>query len=149
MKRLFSSFLLICLLNINANAQAVPKISTDSALLAGDWWLLPVLPSDTATGHLPKINFDLAKQRFSGFTGCNQMSGSFRVAANGITFDKNMTLTRMACEGYNEKDFIANLLRITRYELKNGVLVFSIEKTPISKWVRKTTVETVAATLKY
>jgi heat shock protein HslJ len=144
MKRLFAYLLFFCFLWSNTNAQVVSKALSDSSQLSGDWWLLPVLPSDTVTGHLPKINFDLSKQRFSGFTGCNQISGSFRIAGDVISFDKNLTMTRMACEGYNEKDFIANLLRITHYELKNGVLVFLINKTPVSKWVRKTTVETVA-----
>lgn len=144
MKQLFAYLLLFCFVWSCSSAQRTSKAPSDSSQLSGDWWLLPVLPSDTVTGHLPKIHFDLAKQKFNGFTGCNQMSGSFRILADGISFDKNITTTRMACEGYNEKDFIANLLRTTRYELKNGILVFLIDKTPVSKWVRKTTVETVA-----
>jgi heat shock protein HslJ len=144
MKRLLACLLLFCFLWGNINAQGTSKTPSDSSQLSGNWWLLPVLPSDTATGHLPNISFDLAKRKFSGFSGCNQISGSFLIAGDGISFDKNMTMTKMACEGYNEKDFIANLLRVTRYELKNGVLLLLIDKTPVSKWVRKTNVETVA-----
>ncbi len=147
MKRLcclfISCFLMgVFVLPMNTGAQSVKKLS-DSAKLSGDWWLKPMLPSDTVTGHLPNINLDLPGHKFKGFTGCNQMSGSFKILRDGIIFDKEITLTKIACEGYNEKDFIANLLRVTRYELKDGILTLLIDKTPISKWVRKTTTETV------
>jgi heat shock protein HslJ len=148
MKRLFC-LLLICFLTgelaspVNADAQARKRLG-DSAKLSGNWWLKPVLPSDTVTGKLPNLSLDLLKRKFKGFTGCNEMSGSFRVRGDGIVFDKDIKVTKVACEGYNEKDFIANLLRVTRYELKNGILILLIDKTPISNWVRKTTTETVA-----
>jgi heat shock protein HslJ len=119
------------------NAQVSNPLVSDSADLAGEWWLQPVLASDTATGRLPRISFDLPRKRFKGFTGCNQMSGVVNIKADGILFDKDMTITRIACEGYNEKEFIVNLLRVTRYQIKDGVLSLLIEKTPVSRWIRK------------
>lgn len=122
-----------------AFAQTSPKkIIIDSAGLSGEWWLQPALPSDTATGHTPYIMFNLEQKTFKGFTGCNQMSGNFHVSANVIAFDRNISLTRVACEGYNEKEFVANLLRVNGYQISDGVLTLTINKNPISKWTRKT-----------
>ena len=118
---------------------------TDSANLAGEWYLQPVLPSDTVTGHIPKLSFDLAQKKFKGFTGCNEMNGRFSILANTLSFDKDISVTKIACEGFNEKDFIINLLRVTGYQIKNGILTLQINKTPVSKWVRYTAkVQTVA-----
>lgn len=109
----------------------------DTASINGDWYLLPVLASDTAAGKLPVIRFNLAQKKFSGFTGCNQMNGSFSMAADELHFEKDIALTKMDCEGYNEKEFIINLLRVDHFRIKEGVLWLMIGQTPISKWMRK------------
>jgi heat shock protein HslJ len=109
----------------------------DSASIEGDWYLLPALASDTAAGKLPVIRLQLAQKRFSGSTGCNQMNGSFRILADQIQFDKDIALTKMECEGYNEKEFIINLLRVDHYKIRDAVLWLMIGQTPVSKWVRK------------
>ncbi|MES2371461.1 MAG: META domain-containing protein [Bacteroidota bacterium] len=121
----------------NAFAQTGKKEVTEPAMIAGDWFLQPVLPSDTAAGHIPAISFDLAKKKFKGFTGCNNMSGSFIVSGDALSFDKDITTTKVVCEGFNEKEFIANLLRVDHYQIKEGILILLIDKTPISKWMRK------------
>lgn len=138
MKRLLFVSLFACFFGTgDINAQASRQNEADSASLSGEWFLQPVLESDTATGRLARINFDLVRKRFKGFTGCNQMNGAFGIKGDGIFFDKDITVTRIACAGYNEKDFIVNLLRVTRYQLKDGVLSLLIDKTPVSKWIRK------------
>lgn len=106
-------------------------------MIAGEWFLQPVLPSDTAAGHIPVLNFDLAKKTFKGFTGCNDMSGRFVVSGDALSFDKDIISTKVICEGFNEKEFIANFLRVDHYQVKEGVLILLIDKTPISKWMRK------------
>jgi heat shock protein HslJ len=109
----------------------------DSASLGGDWYLLPALASDTAAGKLPVIWLNLAQKRFTGSTGCNQMNGSFRVWADQVQFEKDITLTKMECEGYNEKEFIINLLRVDHFKIRENVLWLMIGQTPVSKWARK------------
>ena len=140
MKRLFSYFLPGCIIffSITATAQTIKQGAIDETKLSGEWWLLPVLPSDTVTGHIPNISFDLSKRKFKGFTGCNGMSGSFMVKGDALSFDKDIISTKIACEGFNEKDFIANLLRVDHYKIKDGILVLLIDKAPVAKWVRKT-----------
>jgi heat shock protein HslJ len=110
----------------------------DTATLSGTWVLQPVLPSDTSTDKIPYIHFDLEKSEFSGFTGCNRMNGRLRLEGDRLTFDPNLSLTKMVCQGYNEKAFIANLLRVTRYKISEGILELRIDNLPVSKWVRKT-----------
>jgi heat shock protein HslJ len=109
----------------------------DSAALAGEWYLQPVLASDTAAGKLPVLRFNLAQKKFTGFTGCNQMSGAFRIVSDQLQFDKDITVTKIECEGYNEKEFLINLLRVDHYKIREGVLWLMIGQAPISKWMRK------------
>lgn len=119
------------------------KSKADTAVLTGDWYLQPVLASDTATGKLPMLQFDLKGKTFTGFTGCNAMNGSFRLQGDTLQFNERLAMTKMMCEGYNEKDFIANLLRVNHYKIENGILWLMIDQSPVSKWVRKPGKQTV------
>lgn len=109
----------------------------DTASLKGEWFLMAVLPSDTATGRIPTLNFDLSKHRFSGNTGCNRVSGSFMLTDTSFSFGKDMISTKMACVGYNEQAFIDNLLRTNHYKIKDGVLILMFDATELSRWTRK------------
>ncbi len=108
----------------------------DTSTIAGKWELVPVMPSDTAAGRIPQLNFDLTTKNFSGNTGCNSMSGSFEINKDALGFGTNMISTKMACQGYNEKAFIDNLLKTNRYEIKAGVLQLMYNTTILSKWER-------------
>lgn len=113
----------------------LPPVS-DTNRLEGKWYLLPVLPSDTATGKLPFISFDIRRLRFAGNTGCNSMSGRFNLRGKSLSIDSNMIITKMACTGYNEKGFIKNLLRANSYKFEDGVLILLFDGTELSRWVR-------------
>ncbi len=115
----------------------VPIPVPDSTTLNGEWFLQPVLPSDTATGRIPTLVINLNKSSFSGNTGCNRMSGTFTRTDTSFQFSDKIMLTKMACPGYNEKEFIESLLRATRYKFDNGVLVFLQDMTELSRWTRK------------
>ena len=143
MKKLFSLLLplvvLIYLLGLANRVTGQPIFPhSDNASISGNWVLVPILASDTITGKIPSINFNLAGGKFTGFTGCNQMSGGFIQHGNKLSFNRQLIVTRMVCQGYNEKQFIANLLRVTNYKIENEVLVLMVGSTPISKWMRRT-----------
>jgi heat shock protein HslJ len=104
--------------------------------LGGTWQLQPVLASDTATGRVPTISFDLTKHTFSGNTGCNEMRGIFRLKGDSLTFTEQIVATKMTCQGYNEKAFLDNLFNTNRYQIKEGVLQLMYNETILSKWVR-------------
>jgi len=112
----------------------------DSTVLEGEWYLQPVLPSDTAAGKTPVVKFDLKHARFTGNTGCNNMNGKFWFSANdsSLSFSEKLITTKMACTGYNEKAFIKSLLLTTHYRLSNGILTFMAEdNSALSHWARK------------
>ena len=145
MKYLLVTGMLLAVLAGRSNAGTAMKIynpgfieeSADTAkTLEGRWILMPVMPSDTAAGHIPYINFDLKENRFSGNSGCNNMGGSFAVKQDALQFGENMISTKMMCPGYNEKSFLDNLLKTNRYEIKDGVLQLMYNTTILSKWVR-------------
>src|SRR5690348_14591749 len=58
--------------------------------LAGKWQLQPVLASDTASGRIPTLDFDLSKNRVNGNTGCNSFGGSFIIKGNALSFSSRM-----------------------------------------------------------
>lgn len=109
----------------------------DTTTLAGTWFLQPVLSSDTATGKIPRLQFNLQNRRISGNTGCNSMSGTFVYTDTTLSFNKDMVMTKMACVGYNEKAFLESLLRTNRYKLENGMLILLFDETELSRWTRK------------
>jgi heat shock protein HslJ len=123
---------------------ATPRhpVIPDSTILDGSWYLQPVLPSDTATGKRPTIEFNIKKAHFAGNTGCNSMSGKyyFSITDSSISFSDKIVMTRMACTGYNEKAFVKSLLLTTHFKIRNGVLILLAEdNTELSRWERKPT----------
>ena len=115
----------------------IPALIPDTLTLNGEWFLQPVLPSDTAAGRIPTLVINLKNSTFSGNTGCNRMNGSFIVTDTSLQFSEKIMLTKMACPGYNEKEFIESLMRTTRYKFDNGVLILMQDMTELSKWTRK------------
>lgn len=115
-----------------------PKVQSfrDTATLAGTWYLLPVLASDTGAGRLPQLNFNLADKTFSGNSGCNSMSGTFEYSDTSLVFNERIMLTKMFCQGYNEQAFIKNLLRTNHYEFRDSILILKFEETELSQWAR-------------
>jgi heat shock protein HslJ len=120
--------------SMNAPAPATP---VDTSTLTGQWFLQPVLPADTAAGRIPRLIFDLKAGRFTGNTGCNNMSGSFTRTDTSLVIGERIITTKMACTGYNEKAFLESLLRTNRYKFDNGVLVLMFNQTELSRWTRK------------
>ena len=127
--------------NTDTNITRIDSIPADkeaakNETLAGKWQLQPVLASDTASGRIPTLNFDLSTSRVNGNTGCNSFVGSFILKDNALSFSNNMISTKMACPGYNEKVFLDNLLKTNRYQIKEGILQLMYNTTILSNWVR-------------
>ncbi len=104
--------------------------------LAGRWSLIPALPSDTATGRIPYLVFNLTNMKVTGNTGCNNFSGSFAKDNSSLSFDSNFVSTKMACPGYDESAFIRNLLRTNRYKIYGDTLELQTDRTPLSYWLK-------------
>ena len=118
---------------------AAPQ-APDTTTLGGAWYLLPVLDSDTATGKIPWIEFDLAKSKFVGNTGCNTMHGEFWFSRNdsSLSFGDKLATSRMMCPGYNEPAFLKSLHSTARYRLHQGMLTLvGDDNLELSRWRRK------------
>ena len=114
-----------------------PAPEKDTTQLGGQWFLQPVLVSDTATGKIPRLVFDLSTKKFTGNTGCNSMSGQFEFTDSTLQFNQRIITTRMACIGYNEKEFLETLHRTNSYKLQGGTLILLFDQTELSRWTRK------------
>ncbi len=113
------------------------KDIADTASLNGQWFLQPLLASDTAAGKIPVLKINLSAGTFTGNTGCNTMNGSFQKTDTSLVFNQNIMTTKMACTGYDEAAFIKSLLRTNRYKIKKGVLILMFDATELSRWTRK------------
>ena len=116
------------------------KAAPDTTTLAGSWYLLPMLPSDTATGKIPTLQLNPAKSRFSGNTGCNTMNGQFWYSNtdSSLSFNDKITTTKMFCPGYNEPAFLKSLKSVGHFRLHNGTMtLLSDGGTELSRWTRK------------
>ena len=129
--------------NIKDTIADSTKDAAKNETLAGKWYLQPALPSDTASGKIPTLDFDLKTRKFNGNTGCNGMSGSFSLNGDALSFSENIISTKMACTGYNEKAFFDNLLKTNRYQIKNGALQLLFNTTVLSNWARNIDTTTV------
>jgi heat shock protein HslJ len=69
------------------------------------------------TRGLPSLNFG-RDGNLSGFTGCNQMHGSFEADKKGLKFG-NIASTKMYCEGVDEDSFTNALGKVTNFQ-KDG-----------------------------
>ncbi|AXY76746.1 META domain-containing protein [Paraflavitalea soli] len=105
--------------------------------LNGEWFLQPVLASDTAAGKFPSIKFNVAKGTFTGNTGCNRMNGTFKRTDTSLTINEHIVVTKMVCPGFNEAAFLKTLLNTNRYKKENDVLVLMFDQTELSRWTRK------------
>jgi heat shock protein HslJ len=129
-----------------ADTTAKPAVAThtapDSTSLGGPWYLQPVLPSDTGAGKTPSLQLDLAKSKFTGNTGCNNMRGSFWYSKtdSSLSFSDKIITTKMACPGYNEPAFLKSLQHTSHYRLRNGVLtLLADDNSELSRWMRQRT----------
>jgi heat shock protein HslJ len=120
----------------NNKAFSRASIMADTSL-NGEWFLQPVLASDTAAGKYPSIRFNEAKGTFTGHTGCNRMSGTFNRTDTSLVFNERIALTKMICTGYNEAAFIKTLLNTNRYKREDSVLVLMFNQTELSRWTKK------------
>lgn len=143
MKKIFAIWIVLLTHYTYSNAQntlLVKKAAIDSALINGSWVLIPVLPSDTAAGKLPTLMFNVQRHTFAGFNGCNRIAGRFTLQGNTLGFGGHIITTKMFCQGYNEKQFMENLVKTNAYKIEDGILVLMDGVTPLSQWKRSTVV---------
>jgi heat shock protein HslJ len=88
--------------------------------LGGQWELVLISPGNKPldqkfSSRKAELNFETESGRVSGSTGCNRFSGSYSTDGRNFSFGKDMALTKMACPGYDEQEFIETLHQVNRY----------------------------------
>ena len=86
-----------------------------------------ITPPQGANYHIPQrpsINFYGSNDTYSGFTGCNKISGRYSVTGtNSITFKNATPSTKMVCIGdFDETEFVNTLQRVTSFKSVDGQL---------------------------
>lgn len=98
------------------------------ALLTGNPWGISTFQGQavdaTKFPHgLPSLYF-LDGGKLSGFTGCNDFSGGFSLENNGIQLDPG-SMTKKACPGTAEEEFISALEKVKTYTVNKEKLILS------------------------
>lgn len=101
------SVLWMCTLGLAACAVS-PGTPAQSQSLAGTRWIGASLKSTDNPATQPRLEF-VAEGRVSGFTGCNMMSGTWRMEGGEARFGAIAATKRMCLgpEGEVEKAFLA------------------------------------------
>lgn len=90
------------------------KLNTLSILTGNTWELSSLMGEDLDLNKfpdgLPSLSF-LEGGKLAGFAGCNNFSGGFSLEGTSIKLDPG-AMTRKACQGSGEDDFISALGKV-------------------------------------
>lgn len=99
-------------------AEAVAELS------AGSWELKEINGKSidkTDFAKIPELNFTKEENRVSGNSGCNSMSGTYKIEEDKITFGP-IAGTKMACEGTGENQFTTAFNTVQKFKLQGKTL---------------------------
>ncbi len=102
--------------------QRTGKISNQQTQL-NDIWVLETLRKKELSGEnfskeRPRLEFHNIDHKVVGFSGCNQLTGTFAIEGNQISIGP-FGLTRRVCKGINEALFIEAIQETTSYKIKD------------------------------
>lgn len=126
----FYSFLLV-----TASSCRTVHTASSTALLLDTRWVIEQIDGKAVAEDAPEAYITLQSgeaQTVSGNTGCNAISGTFRVADGGLTFS-GVAMTRRACLNANiESEFTGVLSRTAAYRISGGKLILTDGKNDIA-----------------
>lgn len=88
------------------------------------WQVLPLQAAEMSPPAPAELRLDPEGSRYSGFTGCNRISGSFELDGPRLRIEPGAT-TRMACPGEaaaEEARFLAALPRVAAWRFDGAEL---------------------------
>ncbi len=112
---------------VNDKPPVAPANSVSTAQLLNTYWKLTQLGEQVITtpAGAREIHFVLhsENQRIAGFSGCNQMMGSYEIDGDHIKFDQ-MAGTMMACvpDLDLERKFLAIFPQVARWKISGETL---------------------------
>jgi len=98
---------------------------TNNEALNGTWELNYITGPRIAFDGLypekkPTITFDVANNKISGNTSCNNFNGKLNIDGNKINFNDPMAMTRMMCQGQGETTFLETLKKVNSWSVSDG-----------------------------
>lgn len=87
-------------------------------------------------GKLPFLQFDTDAMRVTGNSGCNNLSGAFKLLGGGKIDLGQMAMTKMACPGNGEQVFMNALNQVTDFKVSSNVLSLLNGKDELMKLVK-------------
>lgn len=85
----------------------------------------------------PVLVFNPVDLQVNGFSGCNELSGRLKeLTEHDVRFGK-FRMTRKACPGNLEADFLAMLEKTNRYEFRHGKLMFYQDNALLAKFFER------------
>ncbi|MGB6267664.1 MAG: META domain-containing protein [Olleya sp.] len=117
---IFSIFLNACGSAKEANASANMTQNINDNLNGS--FIVSKLGESTTLKEALTINFDDATKRVSGFSGCNNFSGNYKIDGNKIEFGPLMSTKKM-CQGIEseiESTFFKTIEKTNKFEIKGN-----------------------------
>jgi heat shock protein HslJ len=142
-KNLLIALIICSLLAACSTAKKTTTTMPDISKLAGTWELNYISGPRIAfdglyPGKKPTITFDIANNRVSGSTGCNNFNGPLKIEGNKINFNEPMAMTRMMCPGEGENVFMGTLKKINTWSVTDGnTLNFIMGDIAMMRFVKK------------
>lgn len=106
--------------------KSATEVSNAPASLEGTWALNYITGTRLSVDELytmkkPMLTFNIKESKVNGNTGCNIFNGMIsNITPGKITFDENMAMTRMYCDGDGEKVFIENFQKINGFSITDN-----------------------------
>ena len=119
-----------------------PKLAPDSTWAEGKWLLIelkevPVQISDNNRRNA-NIEFTPSQKTYSGFGGCNRISGTYNIDKSKINFTYAPLVSSDDCADLSfERTFLALLGDVDRYEVDGNIMTLKDGKNAILRFQRK------------
>ncbi len=118
MKIYLSILISLILAGCSSTEKSIPQ-----SILLNDIWVLGSLNGQTISSNefpnqFPQLEFNDSAKSLTGFTGCNNLRGTYKINENEITFSPFAT-TKMYCQGVNENEFLHAMEGINNYKIEN------------------------------
>ncbi len=128
-------FSFLCLEGCSSSASLNPL----SLLMGNKWELSTMMGAAIAPGkfnaELPYLSF-LEGGKLAGYAGCNNFSGGFSLEDTGIKLDPG-AMTRMACQGSGEDEFISALGKAKNFKVGKDKLTLMDGATELMSFIPK------------
>ena len=138
--RRFAAVLALALLTACAERLPVENSPQTAQALEGTYWRLAELDGRPAvpgiSGREAYIRLTAQGERMGGSTGCNGISGTYRVEGDRLRFPQPISSTRMACPAVMEQErmFFEALAAAERFEIAGGRLVLYGGGRPLARF---------------